>query len=83
MAKILAATVPWAPSEPSTTVDGTNLKIQWLVPTNTGGVGVPILDFKVEILLTSGTFIAACEVPTTFCLIKMYDFLTPAKYNFN
>lgn len=54
MATILAATVPWAPSEPSTTVESTNLKINWLVPTNTGGVGVPILDFKVEILLESG-----------------------------
>jgi hypothetical protein len=82
LATILAATVPWAPTEPSTSVDGTNLKIQWLVPANTGGFGVPVLDFKVEILLTSGTFVAACEVPTTFCLISMYDFVSPVKYNF-
>lgn len=46
---ILAATVPYAPSMPNTLVIGTNLNLNWMSPSNTGGIAVPILNYLVEI----------------------------------
>jgi hypothetical protein len=56
VAEILAATLPGAPDEPTVTVVGTGVQISWSSPANPGGLGVPVLAYRVEIRRPDGTF---------------------------
>jgi hypothetical protein len=53
---VLAATVPDAPLEPALQMAGTSVQIDWSAPASTGGVGVAITAYKVELLLGDGTY---------------------------
>lgn len=47
--EILAATIPGATSEPQTTIEGTDVKLSWEAPANTGGSNVQIESYFIEI----------------------------------
>jgi titin len=51
---VVAATVPHGPGEPALTIDVTEVEITWSAPTNTGGTGIPILSYVVELRLRDG-----------------------------
>lgn len=53
---ITAATVPDSTDEPSLTISGTDVLISWTAPSDTGGAGVAITQYKIELLLTDGTY---------------------------
>jgi hypothetical protein len=53
---ISAATVPAATAEPALTIVGTSVQITWSEPSDTGGDGVPITSYKIELLRTDGTY---------------------------
>ena len=53
---IIAATKPDPPLAPTISIDGTNVKIVWAEPTNTGGNLIAITKYKVEIQKHDGTY---------------------------
>lgn len=77
---ITAATVPDATDEPSLAIVGTDVQISWSEPSDTGGTGVAITSYKIEILLADGSYredTANCDgtdstiVAATSCTIPM------------
>lgn len=53
---IIAATEPEAPDEPTLTVSGTDVVISWSEPADTGGTGIAITAYKIELPLSDGTY---------------------------
>lgn len=53
---IAAATTPAATPEPTLSIVGTGVEISWPEPGDTGGDGVPLTSYRVELLLTDGTY---------------------------
>ena len=53
---IVAATVPGAPSAPTTSYNGTKVKIAFADPTFTGGSSIAITDYQVYLKNSSGSF---------------------------
>ena len=82
---IIAATPPAAPAAPTLTTPSTDVVIAWTAPTNTGGTGIAITAYKVELLLTDGTTyqIATCTetdavvVSSATCTLVMTDLTAP------
>jgi hypothetical protein len=77
---ITAATIPTATSEPALSIVGTGVEISWTEPSDTGGDGIPIVAYKIELLLTDGTYkedLVDCDgtdstiVSTLSCSIPM------------
>jgi hypothetical protein len=61
---ILAATVPAIPvGEPQTSIADTevNVRISWQAPTSTGGTGVVINSYVIEVQLKDGTYQQVCD----------------------
>ena len=52
---IVASTVPDPPDEPSLTMSGSDVLISWTPPADTGGTGIVITDYLIEILLPDGS----------------------------
>ena len=83
--EILAAIEPGQPSEPAISIDGTDVKIQWSAPADTGGTGVAITSYRVEIEKPDGTFeeeLVNCDgtdasiLSSLECLIPMEDLIS-------
>lgn len=53
---ITAASTPAAASEPTLSIVGTGVQISWSQPSDTGGDGIPLTSYRVELLLPDGTF---------------------------
>jgi hypothetical protein len=78
---IIAATPPDAPAAPTLTLSTTNVVIAWTAPTNTGGSGIAITAYRVEMRLRDGSTyqIATCTetdavvVSSTTCTLVMTD----------
>jgi hypothetical protein len=52
--QILAATIPDSPASITTANSADNVLISWIAPVNTGGTGVLITAYKIEILKKDG-----------------------------
>jgi hypothetical protein len=46
---LVASTIPDAPAAPTFAMDGTDVKISWTPPTDTGGLSIEIIAYKIEI----------------------------------
>ena len=70
---------------PAATAFTRGLHVAWTAPTNTGGTGIAITAYKVELLLTGGTTyqIATCTetaaivVSSATCTLVMTDLTAP------
>ena len=62
--------------------DETQVTITWGEPSTTGGEGVPITYYKIEILMPTGLYEQVCDgydptlISTRTCKVDMADFLT-------
>ena len=66
---ILAATVPGPTGEPQSEIEGTDLKMTWSEPIETGGAGVTITSYRVDLLLKTSEFATICTTAEVFCLL--------------
>ena len=71
---ILASTTPSSPVNPQTKIVGTNVEASWNVPSDTGGLNVPIISYTVEIK-QQDAFVAFCTSSTLACLVPMQTLL--------
>lgn len=53
---ITAASMPAATSEPTLSIVGTGVQISWSEPSDTGGDGIQLTSYRVELLLPDGTY---------------------------
>jgi len=51
---IIAATTPGVPVAPTTSISGTNVVITWAAPASTGGSGIALTSYTVEVLSSDG-----------------------------
>jgi hypothetical protein len=77
---IVAASLPDPPPEPALSIVGTGVEITWSPPTDTGGDGIAVTAYRVEVRLNSGAFqedLVACDgteaaiVASASCTIPM------------
>jgi hypothetical protein len=53
---ITAASLPGAPPEPALTIVGTDVQITWSAPADTGGDGIALSAYRVELRLADGSY---------------------------
>lgn len=53
---ITAASAPAATAEPTLSIVGTDVQISWAAPSDSGGDGIQLSSYRVELLLPDGTF---------------------------
>jgi hypothetical protein len=68
---IIAATIPGVIDEPQTIIEGTDVKLSWQLPDNTGGAAVAITNYLVEVKLSDESFSTACETADLYCSLAM------------
>jgi transketolase C-terminal domain/subunit len=60
-----------------------DVKISWTAPASTGGSGIAITAYRIEVLLKDGSFIQVCDgadpavVANGFCTLPALSFLQP------
>ena len=77
---IVAASLPDAPLAPTLTIVGVDVRISWSPPADTGGAGIPVTEYRVEIRLNGGTYkepLATCDgsssliIAAAACIVPM------------
>jgi hypothetical protein len=51
---VTAAGTPTTPGSPTTSISGTGVVISWTAPSSTGGSGIALTSYKVEVLSSDG-----------------------------
>jgi len=83
---IRAATVPSIPvGEPETSIPSveTNVHITWTAPTSTGGSGIVISAYIIQVMLKDGSYVTVCDgtdpqvVSSTACTLPALSFIHP------